>query len=645
MKLNLFRPQSPLVGIGQGRDGSSTSPDDGEGRKIVQRRHPDYIEHEIAWRRLLDSYEGGDRYRNAVYGPDRRGFPCRNLFRHQREYPDPAKFSNVDTGFPQFLAPNNAATDVNQYGTFPGMIGADPAATAQDDPYEFRRSVTPVPEFVAEAISIHLSKVYGKEVDRGSPDDDDDDADDTQTNPPELVEWWNDVDGKGTDIDDWMRETVAPLLLVLGNLDIVFDHPRVTPGTTIVTRADEKAQGLDKCVASTILPQNMVWWRTDNAGRYTECLVREYQDPSDRCDTDKDGKPFDTEGNTKAAREWRTNYVRFRYWTATESRLYNYDGSEQLELPTPHSFGCVPIVRLIDIKKHRTPNVGQPRYQMVAEFMRTFYNIDSELRLNGTLQSSPLLSGPEDYCNADGVVSIGANYVLPMKKNPESGDYQEWMYVSPPTDPSDSLRKDKQDLRDAIDRRTCQTKPAGHTAGSGGGSGSTTVAQSGVSKQLDATTGHNLCASIALSLAKSERTIAEFALLVINGEPSTPEELAGITIGYPASFDLQSSSEISKDLSTFNAAADTVGSLPTTQGDGLKAAMRQMQPGQDDAAYAIKDDEIDKHVERMSKHKEQDREMVLEDHSNALEGGGPPTGGGRDPSGQSGGTAVSGTLT
>ncbi len=58
----------------------------------------------------------------------------------------------------------NAQTQDVGYGPYPGMIGADPAATAQDDDYEYRRSRTPVPEFVAEAVEIHLAKVYDQEV-------------------------------------------------------------------------------------------------------------------------------------------------------------------------------------------------------------------------------------------------------------------------------------------------------------------------------------------------------------------------------------------------------------------------------------------------------------------------------------------------
>ena len=43
----------------------------------------------------------------------------------------------------------------------------------------------------------------------------------------------------------------------------------------------------------------------------------------------------------------------------------------------PHNFGRVPIVRLIDLKKHRTPTVGKSRYEAIAELQREFYNRDS----------------------------------------------------------------------------------------------------------------------------------------------------------------------------------------------------------------------------------------------------------------------------
>ena len=56
------------------------------------------------------------------------------------------------------------------------------------------------------------------------------------------------------------------------------------------------------------------------------------------------------------------------------------------------------------------------------------------------------------------------------------------------------------------DRRACLAKPAGARLGR------ERSARSGISKQLDAHTGHKLLSSIAKSLAKAERFLAEYAL-------------------------------------------------------------------------------------------------------------------------------------
>src|SRR5262245_15696827 len=173
-----------------------------EALELIGRRHPEWQEHHLRWRWLLDSYEGGERYRNAVYGYDSRGLPVRNLIRHKREYPDPR-----DAG----------------PGTMPGHPAFGEAAiAATDDDYELRRARTPVPTFVAEAVNTHLSRIYAREVRRSGPD--------------RLMGWWRDVDGCGTSIDQWMAETVAPLVLVLGQVDLVMDRPPAPPGEAIETQ-------------------------------------------------------------------------------------------------------------------------------------------------------------------------------------------------------------------------------------------------------------------------------------------------------------------------------------------------------------------------------------------------------------------------
>ena len=233
---------------------------------------------------------------------------------------------------------------------------------------------------------------------------------------------------------------------------------------------------------------------------------------------------------------WRRDYVRWRLWRSDESILYNFDGSEVLDR-VPHKFGRVPIVRLIDLKKHRTRNVGKSRYEAIAEYQREFYNRDSELILSDTLQAHPFLSGPEDYCKADNTLSVGPGYLLPKKRNPENGSYEGFDYVSPPKDPAESLRRNKEDLIDLKDRRACLSKPAG--VGSAG-----SVGQSGISKQLDAHTGHKLLSSIAKNLAKAERFLAEYALMVLRDKAVTPDERATIKVGYPSRFELHDAADL-----------------------------------------------------------------------------------------------------
>jgi hypothetical protein len=639
---NFLNRTSPSPGLGTGRAGSKTGADhhqsraqaiscdlETDGRNVVRRRHVDFLEHQIRWRWLLDSYEGGDRYRNAVYGPDRKGLPCRNLFRHRREYPEPQPFPVVYGGFGGGVAAASGEMQSVGFGPYPGMLGADPAATAQDDDYELRRARTPVPEFVAEAVEIHLSKVYDQEV--------------TREGPTDLTEWWKDVDGRGTPIDDWMRETVAPLLLVLGCLDICLDHPKAPPGERIETRADELRLGLDKCVASYILPQNMVWWRCDDAGRYVECLVREYEDPSARIDVDENGTVVDSDGPGKIGEAWRKNYVRYRHWKSDESVLYNFSGDEVIDR-IPHSFGRVPIVRLVDLKKHRTPTIGKSRYEAIAELQREYYNRDSELILSDTLQAHPLLSGPEDYCKADNTLSIGPGYLLPKKKNPESGAYEGWEYTSPPKDPAASLRTNKQDLIDMKDRRACLIKPAGAAAGSGAGQGGWTVAQSGISKQLDAAAGHKLLGSIAKSLARAERFIAETALLVLRGRPATLSEREAVRVIYPARFELFSASELIDGLTRMQQSFQSAGTAPQTEGLGYKSIIRQLLLGLPDEEYAALDQEIDSMLAKKSKIQGQPSEPGpggISSQAEVFAGDGSATGaGGEDPSGESASTMI-----
>jgi hypothetical protein len=507
--------------------------------ELIRRRHPEWREHELRWRWMLDSLEGGERYRQAVYGFDRRGLPVRNLIRHKREYPDP----------------RDVATTWDPLGTWsiggpePGAPGSDPASLATDDDYELRRARTPVPTFLAEAVETHLSRIYAREVRRAGPE--------------ELVSWWADVDGCGTSIDQWMTEAVAPLLLTLGQLDILMEHPRAAEGEVIETRADVRRLGLDRCVASYILPENMLWWRLDSTGhRYEECLVLEYHE------SDAGAVP------------------RYRHWTDAESTLYDEEGNA-LDV-APHPFGRVPIVRVFDRRKPRCKNIGQSRYEGIAERQREYYNRDSELILSDTTQAHPLLQGPEDFVQADGTIPIGPSWLLPKKKNTQGGSstYEGFEVVDFPKDTAESIRRNKADIRDDVDRDSALVRPAGREA----------VAQSGLSKAMDLVDGNNRLAKIAKVLARAEEVVADLALIVLRDGPQDPGVREPVEILYPTEFDLFTASDLAAVTGEFQAIAARAGTLPITESLMLGRLTRLCMPGLSDAQYARCDAEIERHL-------------------------------------------------
>jgi hypothetical protein len=516
--------------------------------EVVRRRSPEWNEHQLRWRWLLDSLEGGERYRQAVYGYDIRGLPVRNLIRHKREYPLPSDsaLSNV------YALPNGIASGA------PGAVGSDPAALATDDDYELRRARTPVPTFLGETIETHVSRIFAREVNRDGP--------------PELIEWWGDVDGRGTCIDDWISDEVGPLLLALGQLDIYFDHPKAPDGEKVENQADVLRLGLSRCVASYILPENMLWWCLDDRGRYRECLVREFPDGGD---APMPGAPIAPS---------HTSRVFFRHWTATGWTLR--DATGQVLETGAHAFGRVPIERIFDRRKPRCKNVGMSRYEAIAEIQREFYNRDSELVLSDSLQAHPLLQGPEDYCTADGEMPIGPGFMLPMKKTGAGTDhsYHGFEYVCPDKDAAESIRKNKSDLRDEADRSGKLTKPAG-SAGTTG----KTVGQSGVSKWIDKDDGNDLLGKLAKVLGRFENTCADLALLVLNeGRESDVE----IKIDYPAEFDLFSLDELLDATASFQGIAAKSGMAPEVESALMQAIIRRVLPGKEDAVYAAYDAEI-----------------------------------------------------
>ena len=232
---------------------------------------------------------------------------------------------------------------------------------AIDDDYEPARARTPIPEFVAEAVEIHLAKVYDQEMARGPGGFDGLVAAASMAAALRSMTRWA------------RRSRPCSRARLPGCL------PRHSPGAA---RRDNRYEsrrispGLDKCIASYILSQNMIWWRTDTAGRYVECLVREYANPSDRIDYDaawprhRPRRPRQHRRGLAAQLHSLSALERNRIDPVQLRRFGNRPARAASVWQGTHG----PADRLEEASH---ADIGKSRYEAIAEYQREYYNRDS----------------------------------------------------------------------------------------------------------------------------------------------------------------------------------------------------------------------------------------------------------------------------
>jgi hypothetical protein len=532
-----------------------------DAQAVIKRRHPEWNEFQRHWRFLADSLEGGNRYRHADYTID----PCARVG-------DGSSYAPwYNYGFdPQTSMPYPISyRQISDRNLVPHLFEMGPDGR---DIYILRLARTPVPKLVARTSEAHLSKIFAKEI--------------TRDGPPALLEWWEDVDGKGSSIDQWMDETVAPYLLTLGHVDLWFDHPEAPEGARIETRADQLAAGLTSCVANLVLSENILWWRLDSRkADYVEATV--FERGSD------------------------DSY----YWhlTETDSNCYTVEGQWIADRSRAHGFGACPLVRVFDRRKVRCDYTGQSRYESIAELQKAIYNGESERTLSNVQQSHAQLMAPEDFLSSTNQVPIGPTNILPMKAlmgpNGMVAGYQGMAYLDPPKGAQEALRTHITDMGDRADRDGTLAKPAGMTTGS-------TVSQSGISKIADQTDGNAILSKIAEVLANAERRFARMALTVVGGDP----EDESVEVVYPKQFELYSQADLSSAIDNIQRAAQTAGLLPETEGELLKRLIAICLPGLSDDRLAELHDEVDAHMAAASAEVEAGKEAQAEQDAADLTG-------------------------
>jgi hypothetical protein len=511
-----------------------------DARKLISLRHPEYHRsvNQAQW--LLDTLAADGSYRDAVYDLDPYGQPTGNLHRLPQELP------------------------LRSADGQPIVPGGSPFNSAMDQPdlkdasyemYKLRRDRTPVPQFLPSFIRKIMGKIYKRKIER--------------TGPADLIAWTENIDGRRTSLDEFMRDTVAPILCAVGMVDVAADHPAADPLRPGLFGEPDPAG----CVARIILPEHMLWWIKDTSGFfYIECMVREYI--------------YDDITNKFV--------YQFRHWTWLDWTLYDPEGT--VLATGKHTYSIVPIIRLFDQKSIRSDDVARSRFWGVADKSRAYYNEESELILNDTYHNCPILQGPPDDGSGtdDDGAPIGRNLILKMMWD-RNGNPIGYNYLVPSSEPNKFMAQRLSMMQGQMEAEAGLTRSVG-AVGQGGEVGP--VAQSGISKAYDQQEGNDYLAGIARMLGTNDYAVLLLALIVLTDGGATEAEIKSISSNYPTRFNLLTFDEIAIITTAIqDFKAGSVGQVPEGDKQTLKLMYRELHPDLDGDTTRLIEKQIDEYVD------------------------------------------------
>ena len=137
-------------------------------------------------------------------------------------------------------------------------------------------------------------------------------------------------------------------------------------------------------------------------------------------------------------------------------------------------------------------------------------------------------------------------------------------------------------------------------------------------------------------------------MIALRGRSVKRDDRDAIKVLYPSRFELNDAADLIDCTTKLQRVLANCGNAPNTERELIQATIRQLLLGLDDDEYAVLDDEIELLVKTKSQLSEPVREMAdasIASQASATEGNGSEEQfAGNDPTGQSGATAVSGTI-
>lgn len=343
-------------------------------KSMVEKPHPIYRQNRAYWDFLLQSYEGGFQYANAMITGKNDTSDYRSLMRY------------YVNGVEQSIQTMSS-----------GNLFAHPKEKNED--YQRRLEMSYYYNFCAPIIDIYKNHLFKDTV---------------------MVDWKNieadleprmeDIDNKGSSIEEFRRE-LAEYIQLYGHSYVVIDQPKAD--REIITRQDQIDEGLFPYL-TIYSPQQVINWSLDRFGNPYWVLLYE------EGDSNIDPEQYDPK------KQERPNCY-FRLWTRTDWYLYDAD-YERVEEGF-HGLGFVPITCAYDKRSKKVKNFyGISSVADIAFIARDVYNSCSELRQilrDQTFAFLALQGTASEYSELTLGICKGLLY-------PEGRNAPE--YVSPPAD-------------------------------------------------------------------------------------------------------------------------------------------------------------------------------------------------------------------
>lgn len=176
----------------------------------------------------------------------------------------------------------------------------------------------------------------------------------TNSGPSDLEQWWTDVDGSGTAVDDFFQYA-WDLGATFGHVWLYMDRPKGAAGATA---ADARIPFL-----RVYTPIDLIDWLCDDRGQITSVL---FQEPVPRA----------TFQDPAAQTKRRLRLVTNQYWA-----LYDENGQLAEGGPTDgrHEMGTLPVVPLFAQRRSLYRQIGQSVLGD-PKLYQDLYNLTSEVR-------------------------------------------------------------------------------------------------------------------------------------------------------------------------------------------------------------------------------------------------------------------------